>query len=107
MLVRKVFDVSFSHNKNILVILPSEPPPPPPPPIIPFRFHYFQFVGEICGRGCYKVEEVLQLPPRRRRALRNEGEFVGRPSASNKNNLVPVMLMLHAERRSILSTEQT
>jgi hypothetical protein len=104
-LVRKVFDLSFSHNKNIsLVILPSQSTSTP---TIAFPFHYFQFVGEACGRGCYKVEEALQLPPQRRRAVRNEGEFVGRHYASNKSNLVPVVLMLHAESSSILNTGQT
>lgn len=57
--------------------------------------------------GCYKVEEALQLPTRRRRAMRNEGEFVGRLYASNKNDLLPVVLMVHAERCSILNPAQT
>jgi hypothetical protein len=105
MLVRKVFDLSFSHNKNIcLVTLPSQSTSTPNHS---FPFHYFQFVGEACGRGCYKVEEALQLPPPRRRAVRNEGEFVGRHYASNKNYLVPVVLMLHAERSSIPNTGHT
>lgn len=57
--------------------------------------------------GCYKVEEALQLPPRRHRAVRYEGEFVGRLYVSNKNYLVLVVLMLHVERCSILGTAQT
>jgi hypothetical protein len=95
MLVSKVFDLSFSHNKNIcLVILPSQSTPHHHR----LLFSLFSIRGRgILGAGCYKMDEALQLPPRSRRAVLNEGEFVGRLYPSNKIYLLPVVLMLHAE----------
>jgi hypothetical protein len=70
---KKTFDLNLSYNRKVSLVYP-----PFPPPATPFSFYYFQFAGEVYGGTATKWKGALQLPPRRLRAARNEGEFVVR-----------------------------